>query len=52
VLLATSVFVYLGAQAVFPSLPMSIPWIIALCSVLVVSLLLGGLALWRTTDFS
>jgi drug/metabolite transporter (DMT)-like permease len=52
VLLATFVFVYLGAQAVLPALHMSLPWIAVLSAILVLSLIIGGLSLRHRTDFS
>jgi drug/metabolite transporter (DMT)-like permease len=52
VLAATSIFVYLGAQATFPALHMNVTWIIILCVVLLLSLAAGCVSLWRTTRFS
>jgi len=52
VLLATFVFIYLGAQAIFPALHMSLPWIAVLSAILLLSLLAGGLTLRSRTDFS
>jgi glucose uptake protein GlcU len=52
VLLATSVFVYLGLHATRPAIHMETTWVIALSAMLVISLVAGGLALWRTTRFS
>jgi glucose uptake protein GlcU len=52
VLAATSVFVYLGAHAVFPALHMNVTWIIILGIILLLSLVAGCLSLWRTTRFS
>jgi drug/metabolite transporter (DMT)-like permease len=52
VLAATLVFLYLGASATFPALNMSIPWIVALIVILVLSLAAGCISLWRTTRFS
>jgi drug/metabolite transporter (DMT)-like permease len=52
VLAATSIFVYLGAQATFPALHMNVTWIIILGILLLLSLAVGCLSLWRTTRFS
>ena len=52
VLAATSVFLYLGANATFPALNMSVSWIVVLGVILVISLAVGCLSLWRTTRFS
>ncbi len=52
VLLATSVFLWLGLHATIPSLAMSGAWTIVLALMLLLSLVIGGLALWRTTRFS
>jgi glucose uptake protein GlcU len=52
VLAATAVFVYLGAHAVVPALAMNFGWIIVLAIILLLSLIAGGLSLYRTTRFS
>jgi glucose uptake protein GlcU len=52
VLAATSVFVYLGAHAVVPSLQMNVGWIVVLCVILLASLVVGSVNLWRMTRFS
>jgi glucose uptake protein GlcU len=52
VLLATSVFVYLGLHAALPALHMSLAWIAVLSALLLLSLAAGSVALWRTTHFS
>lgn len=52
VLTATGIFVWLASQAVVPALAMNYAWMLALGAVLVVSLLIGGIALRRTTGFS
>jgi glucose uptake protein GlcU len=52
VLLAISVFVYLGAHTVLPALHMSFIWIAVLSALLLLSLVLGSISLWRTTHFS
>jgi glucose uptake protein GlcU len=50
--LAVSVFVYLGAHAHIPALHMNFGWMAILTAILVVSLIVGGVSLWRRTDFS
>lgn len=52
VLLATGVFVWLGARAVVPPIAMDGQWLLALGVVLLLSLLSGGYVLWRNTRFS
>jgi len=52
VALAASVFVWLGAQAHIPALHMRFGWMAALAAILLLSLILGGVSLWRRTDFS
>ena len=52
VALAASVFVWLGAQAHIPDLHMRFGWMAALAAILLLSLILGGVSLWRRTDFS
>jgi glucose uptake protein GlcU len=51
VLTATGVFFALGVRAVVPPLAMDFRWVIVLVTVLVVSVLIGGWALWRRTGF-
>lgn len=51
VLTATGIFLWLGSQAHVPALHMNYAWMLALGAVLLVSLVIGGLAL-RKTDFS
>ncbi|RRA49804.1 GRP family sugar transporter [Acidipila sp. EB88] len=51
VLLACSVFVYLGLHAAAPLLVLHLGWMTALCSVLAGSVLFGGWRLWRVTRF-
>ena len=52
VLTATGVFLYLGIHAVIPPLTMNLRWTAALGVVLIVSLVLCGLRLYRQTKFS
>ena len=52
VLVATSVFLWLGLHATLPSLAMSPVWTIVLALILLLSLIIGSLTLWRTTRFS
>ncbi|MBB5345484.1 GRP family sugar transporter [Tunturibacter empetritectus] len=52
VLTATAVFVTLGVRAMVPPLRMNLGWVVILSAVLLVSLLVGGLSLWRRTRFS
>jgi drug/metabolite transporter (DMT)-like permease len=52
VLAATGIFVWLASKAVIPALAMNYAWMLVLGAVLVVSLLIGGIALRRTTGFS
>jgi drug/metabolite transporter (DMT)-like permease len=52
VALAASVFVWLGAQAHVPALPMRFGWMAVLVVILLLSLVVGGVSLWRRTDFS
>ena len=52
VLAATGVFVWLASQARIPALAMNTTWMVALGAVMLVSLLIGGIALRRTTRFS
>jgi glucose uptake protein GlcU len=52
VVAAASVFVYLGAQAHVPALHLNFRWIAVLSAILLLSLLVGGVTLWRRTDFS
>ncbi len=49
---AASVFVWLGAQAHVPSLHMRFGWMAVLTAVLLLSLVVGGVSLWRRTDFN
>jgi glucose uptake protein GlcU len=51
VLVATGVFVWLGARAVVPPLAMDLRWVAVLGGLLVLSLIAGGLSLWRRTRF-
>ena len=52
VLTATGVFLYLGIHAVLPPLTMNLRWAAALGVVLIVSLVLCSLRLYRQTKFS
>ena len=52
VLTATGVFLYLGIHAVIPPLTMNLRWAAALGVVLIVSLVLCSLRLYRQTKFS
>jgi drug/metabolite transporter (DMT)-like permease len=52
VLIATSIFVVLGLQARAPSLAMNKMWVGVLTLFLILSLIAGGISLWRTTRFS
>ncbi|CAN5644203.1 hypothetical protein BH10ACI4_BH10ACI4_30390 [soil metagenome] len=49
---ATGVFIWLGVHAEIPPLKMDIRWVALLGVLLVVSLVVGGLSLWRRTRFS
>ena len=51
VLAATGIFVALGIRAVVPPLTMDLKWVGVLGVVLVLSLVAGGLSLWRRTRF-
>ena len=51
VLAATGIFVSLGIRAVVPPLTMNLKWVGVLGVVLVLSLVAGGLSLWRRTRF-
>ena len=48
---ATAVFVALGVRAVVPPLSMDLRWVIALTTVLALSLAAGAWSLWRRTGF-
>ncbi len=52
VLAATAVFVVLGVRAVVPPLAMNLRWVAILGIILAVSLVGGGLSLYRRTRFS
>jgi glucose uptake protein GlcU len=52
VVAATSIFVALGLQARAPGLAMNMVWVVVLTAFLLLSLVVGGIALWRTTRFS
>jgi glucose uptake protein GlcU len=49
---ATSVFIWLGLNAVIPPLVMNLHWVAFLGAVLLIALLGGAWALWRQTRFS
>ena len=49
--LAAMVFIWLGMQAHVPTLHMRFGWMAALAAVLLLSLIVGGVSLWRRTDF-
>jgi glucose uptake protein GlcU len=51
VIVATGIFVALGIRAVVPPLTMDLKWVGVLGVVLVLSLVAGGLSLWRRTRF-
>jgi hypothetical protein len=51
VLTATGIFVTLGIRAVVPPLAMNFKWVAVLAAVLVLSVVAGGLSLWRRTRF-
>jgi len=51
VLTATGIFLTLGLRAVVPPLTMNLKWVAVLGVVLVLSLIAGGLSLWRRTRF-
>src|SRR5882762_1843187 len=51
VLSATGIFLALGLRAVVPPLAMDFKWVATLGVVLVLSLIAGGLSLWRRTRF-
>jgi hypothetical protein len=50
-LTATGIFLALGLRAVVPPLVMDLKWVAILGVVLVLSLVAGGLSLWRRTRF-
>ena len=52
VAVAVGVFIYLGANARVPSLDISLPWVCVLSGVLVVTAVVCGWGLWKTTRFS
>jgi len=52
VAVAAAIFVWLGMQAHIPTLLMRFGWMAVLETVLLLSLIVGGLSLWRRTDFS
>jgi hypothetical protein len=52
VLAAASVFVYLAEVAHVPDLHLNFGWIAVLSVILVGSLVVGGVTLWRRTDFN
>jgi glucose uptake protein GlcU len=52
VIAATGVFVWLGLRATVPPLAMNYAWIVVLSIVLLASVIIGGLTLWRRTRFS
>jgi drug/metabolite transporter (DMT)-like permease len=52
VVIATSIFVVLGLQARAPSLAMNKMYVGVLTLFLILSLIVGGISLWRTTRFS
>jgi glucose uptake protein GlcU len=52
VIAATSLFVWLGVNAVVPPLAMNLRWLAGLSAILVLALVGGGWALWRQTRFS
>ena len=49
--LAAMVFIWLGMQAHVPTLHMRFGWMAVLAAVLLLSLIVGGVSLWRRTDF-
>jgi glucose uptake protein GlcU len=51
VLIATGVFVWLGADAVVPPVAMNLRWVGALGLLLVLSFIVGSWSLWRRTKF-
>jgi hypothetical protein len=51
VLTATGIFLALGLRAVVPPLAMGLKWVAILSLILVLSLIAGGLSLWRRTRF-
>jgi hypothetical protein len=48
---ATGTFVALGVRAVVPPLVMNIRWVAVLTAVLALSLIVGGISLWKRTRF-
>jgi hypothetical protein len=50
-LIATGIFVLIGLQAHVPPLAMNLRWAVALGVVLALSLIAGGVCLWRRTKF-
>jgi drug/metabolite transporter (DMT)-like permease len=52
VAVATSVFLWLGLNAVVPPLAMNMAWVSVLSAVLLIALIGGGWALWRQTRFN
>ena len=49
--LAAMVFIWLGMQAHVPTLHMRFGWMAVLAAVLLLGLIVGGVSLWRRTDF-
>ncbi len=49
---ATTVFVGFGAMAIIPQMELNWVWLAGLTSAMLVILVAGGVALWRTTRFS
>jgi glucose uptake protein GlcU len=52
VLIATGSFIALGVRAIVPPLAMNLKWVAVMAILLAVSLVVGGLSLWRRTRFS
>jgi glucose uptake protein GlcU len=49
---ATGIFISLGIRATVPPLAMNLHWVVALSTVLLISLAAGAWSLWKTTRFS
>lgn len=51
VIVATGIFVWLGIRATVPALAMNLVWVGILSVILLASVVIGGLTLWRRTRF-
>jgi drug/metabolite transporter (DMT)-like permease len=52
VLGALAIFVWLGLGATRQELPFNLPWMIVLVTISIITLVVGGVVLWRRTRFS